>query len=294
MKKLLLFGAVLTMGLQSAKAQYPLMENFDGVTTSGSPAIGALPSGWTTGVNSQFHVYGMENLQPHGASAPNACSVEMSATHTNDTLITPVINPITANTKLSISYRFVDKLNYPNTGTTLGTGDKVVIDAYLAGSWNPNLTTIDNTTNPTPMSSYTTYTYNCTACGTLAGLGYTSIKIRMDVARANGDWYLDIDNFMVADDISGIQYNAFNPPAIAVSPNPCSGSFWLWVKNYQGNPAVNVKIYNNMGQLVKNVTTSDAQFVNQYSIDVKDLARGMYTVEVNVKNEVSKTKIVLE
>jgi hypothetical protein len=294
MKKLLLFGAVLAMSLQSAKAQYPLSEDFDGVTTSGSPATGALPSGWTTGVNSQFHVYGLENLQPHGWSAPNACSVEMSATHTADTLITPTINPITANTKLSISYRFVDKLNYPTTGTTLGAGDHVSIDAYLANSWSNGIATIDMSTNPTPMNSYTTYTYNCTNCGVLVGLGMTSIKIRMDVARANGDWYLDVDNFIVADNITGIQYNAFNTPSIAVSPNPCSNNFWLWVKNYQGNPAVNVKIYNNMGQLVKNVTTTDAQFVNQYNIDVKDLARGIYTVEVNVKNEVSKTKIVLE
>lgn len=293
MKKLLLFGTVLVMSL-SAKAQYPLQEGFDGVTTSGSPATGPLPSGWSTGVGGKFKVYGTENLQPHGWSIPNACSVEMSATNPADTLITPTISPITANTKLSIAYRFVDKLNYPSTGTTLGAGDMVKIDAYLGTGWQNGIATIDNTTNPVPMNSYTTYTYNCTVCATLVGFGMTSIQIRMDVARANGDWYLDVDNFIVADNITGIQYNGTNPPAIAVSPNPSKDNFWIWVKNYQGNPAITVKMYNNMGQLVKTVTTSDAQFINQYNIDVKDLARGMYTVEVNVKNEVSKTKIILE
>src|SRR5437879_1977894 len=111
MKKLLLLVSVLTLSLQNAKAQYPLSEGFDGVATSGSPQTGPLPTGWMGGTGTQFMVYGLENLQPHGWSIPNACSVEMSASHGVDTLVTPSIGPITANTKLSLSYRFVDKLN---------------------------------------------------------------------------------------------------------------------------------------------------------------------------------------
>ncbi len=296
MKKFLLLVSVITLSLQNAQAQYPLQEGFDGVTTSGSPQTGPLPSGWTTGTNSQFMVYGLENLQPHGWSIPNACSVEMSASHAFDTLVTPTINPITANTKLSIDYRFVDKTNFPNNGTALGTGDVVKVDAYLGTSWNNAIATIDMSTHPVAMNTFTTYTYVCTVCPTLVGFGLTSIKIRMDVERANGNWYLDVDNFIVADVITGIQYNGSNPPAVAVSPNPSHGSFWIWVKDYQnkGNAPVTVKMFNGMGQLVKTVTTSDVQYINQFNIHAEGLARGMYTIEVSCKNEVSKSKIILE
>lgn len=293
MKKFLLLVSVLTLSLQNAKAQYPLQEGFDGVTTTGSPQTGPLPTNWTTGAGSLFMVYGLENLQPHGWSIPNACSVEMSASHTMDTLVTPNIGPITASTKLSLSYRFVDKTNYPNTGTTLGTGDKVTVDAYLGGTWQNAIATIDNITNPTPMNSYTTYTYNCTFCALIVG---STIQIRMDVQRANGNWYLDVDNFIVADIITGIQYNGSNPPAVAVSPNPSNGNFWIWVKDYQnkGNAPVTVKIFNGMGQLVRTITTSDVQYINQFNINAEGLARGMYAIEVSCKNEVSKSKIILE
>jgi hypothetical protein len=293
MKKLLLLASVLTIGLQSAKAQYPLQEGFDGVSTTGSPQTGPLPAGWTTGAGSTFMVYGLENLQAHGWSVPNACSVEMSATHTKDTLVTPTINPITANTKLSIDYRFVDKTNYPSTGTTLGTGDKVLIDAYLGGSWQNAIATIDNTTHTTAMNTYTTYTYNCTSCGTLVGLGLTSIKIRMDVERANGNWYLDIDNFIVADVITGISYNAFNTPSLAVAPNPASDNFWIWIRDYKGTEPVQVRMFNQMGQLVKQ-TMASPQYINQVNVDTKDLARGVYMVEVSHKDGVSSTKVVIE
>jgi len=198
------------------------------------------------------------------------------------------------NTKLSIDYRFVDKAGFPSTGTTLGTGDMVTIDAYLGTSWSNGIATIDNIVHPVPLNTFTTYTYNCTNCGILVGLGLTTIKIRMDVARASGDWYLDVDNFIVADIITGISYNAFNPPSIAVSPNPSSGNFWLWIKDYRGTDAVTVNMYNNMGQIVKTITTSDVQYVNQFKINTEGLARGVYMVEVSCKNEVSKTKIVIE
>lgn len=279
MKKFLL-TAILMGGLLSAQAQAPLLyEDFDATT------VGSLPSGWTS--SGGFKVYG----SPHGWSAPNACSVQMSSTNTQDTLTMPSIGPLTANTKLSITYRFVNTALYPSTGTQLQAGDQVTIDAYIAGNWNNSVATIDMNTNPTPLTTWTTYTYTNSLFALVAG---QNVQLRLDAARANGDWFLDIDNIIIGDAVSGISVNALNPPAIAVSPNPCSGNFWVWVKDYQGNPAVTVKMYNNMGQLVKTITTTETQFVNQYSIDVKDLARGMYTVEVNVKNEVSKSKLILE
>ena len=290
MKKLVFISSLFISGLLSAQT-YPLSQNFDAVTTSGSPATGALPTGWTT--TSGFKVYGAENLHPHGASPSNACTTEMSATHTKDTLYTPPIGPITASTKVSIAYRFVNKANYPATGYQLTASDKVVIDAKIAGTWQNNIATIDISTNPTPLTSYSTFTYNCTSCSSLVGIGQTTIQLRIDVARSAGDWYLDIDDFQAADVLTGITANAANAPALSVFPNPNNGNFTVLLKNYQANKMVEVSIYNYLGQKVKTVT-AEGNVNNQISVNTLGLEKGMYMVEVKSGSEVAKTKIQID
>lgn len=267
----------MVAGLLNAQT-YPFSEDFDATT------VGMLPSGWTS--TGGFMVYG----SPHGWSAPNACSVQMNAGNTQDTLVTPTIGPITANTKLSLAYRFVDAALYPNTGTQLQSGDQITIDVYLAGSWNNAVATIDMTTHPTPLTTFTTYTYNCTLCAFVAG---QNAQMRLDAARANGDWFLDIDNVIVGDNITGISYVAGKAPSLVVAPNPSHDNFWIWMRDYSGSEPVTVKLYNHVGQLVKTVTP-EVQYVNQVNVSTENLARGVYMVEVSSKHGISTTKIVIE
>lgn len=280
MKKLLLSVALVMSGAFALNAQAPLLyQDFD------ATAVGSLPAGWSS--TGGFKVYG----SPHGWSVPNACSVEMSSTNTQDTLLMPSIGPIDANSKLSLTYRFVDAALYPNTGTQLQSGDKVVIDAYLGGTWYSSVATIDNTVHPTAMTTWTTYTYTNSLFSLISG---QNIQLRLDAARASGDWFLDIDNIIVADVVTGITYNGVNPPSVAVAPNPASGSFWLWVKDFKGTESVKVNIYNNVGQIVKTVTDPGVQYTRQFNISTEGLARGVYMVEVQCGNDVSKTKLVVE
>jgi type IX secretion system substrate protein len=293
MKKILFMASVLVSGMLNAQT-YPLNQDFDAITTSGTPATNSvLPTGWTTGAHSNFMVYGLENSQPHGLSVPNACSVEMNSSHTADTLITPLIGPVSGSTEISISYRFVNKASYPATGYQLVTNDQVTIDAYEAGSWHPALATINTTTNPAPLTTWTTYTYACSACALIAG---SNIQLRIDVARATSatsDWYLDIDNFIVGNSITGIKYNAFNTPALLVYPNPSNGNFTVWLKNYQANNSVEVNIYNFLGQKVKTVSAEGA-INNQVNISSLGLEKGMYLVEVKSGIEEANSKIQIE
>jgi hypothetical protein len=288
MKKLLLLLSLLVSGLLSAQT-YPLHENFDAVTTSGTPATGNLPTGWTK--TSGFAVYGMENLSAsHGDSPLNACTTEMSATHTKDTLYTPMIGPITANTKVGLNYRFVNKAGYPANGYQLTVGDQITVEAYALGSWN-SLLTINSTTNPNALSTYTTYTYTSSLISALAG---QTIQLRMDIARANGDWYLDIDDFQVADVLgSGIATNAANTPSLSVFPNPSHGGFSLSLKNYQVSNQVEVAVYNLLGQKVKTVVAESA-VNNQINVNTVGLEKGMYLVEVKSGSEVAKTKVQID
>ena len=261
---------------------YPFSENFNAVVTSGSPATGPLPTGWTT--TSGFKVYAN-----HGTFGSNACSSELNNTHTKDTLVTPLIGPITANTKVYLQYRFVNAALYPNTGATLGAGDQVTIDAYALGSWHTGLATVPN---PTPITTWTTYTYTSSLISALAG---QSIQLRLDVTRAtaNADWFIDIDNIQVADNVAGIQYNALNPPALLVYPNPSTGNFTVWLKNYQANNLVEVNVYNYIGQKVKTVSAEGA-INNQINVSSLGLEKGMYLVEVKSGSEIAKSKIQIE
>jgi hypothetical protein len=287
MKKLLLLSSLFISGLLSAQT-YPLVEHFDAVTTTGTPATGPLPTGWTT--TSGFKVYGLENFAPHGQSPSNACTTEMSATHTKDTLYTPIIGPIDANTKVSISYRFVNKAGYPSNGYQLTAGDQITIDVYLLGSWQPAVTTINYTTNPTATSSYTTFTYTSSFFASLAG---QNMQIRMDIARANGDWYLDIDDFQAADVLTGITTNAPSTASLSVFPNPSHGSFSVALKNFQANGQVEVTVYNFLGQKVKTIT-AEAAVNNQINVNTAGLEKGMYLVEVKSGSEVAKTKVQID
>ncbi|HTA60960.1 MAG TPA: T9SS type A sorting domain-containing protein [Bacteroidia bacterium] len=293
MKKLLFLSSLLISGLLSAQATYPLNENFDAAPTNGgTPSTGAVPTNWIS--TGGFKVYGMENLSAsHGQSPLNACSVEMSAANLQDTLYTPSITPINANTKISISYRFVNKAGYPSTGYQLKGGDIVTIDANVGGAWQNAVATIDSLTNPTATSSYATYTYTSSNFATLVSFGFTTIQIRIDVARHAGDWYLDIDDFQVADVLTGISYNISNPPSLLVYPNPSHDNFSVWLKNYQPNNQVEVTVYNFLGQKVKAITTQGA-VNNQISVNTAGLEKGMYLVEVKSGSEVAKTKVQID
>ena len=208
-KPLLILASAFVINVNAQT--YLLNENFNEITTSsiyttasGTYTVGPLPTGWTT--SSGFKTYAK-----HGMFNTNACSSEMDNTHFKDTLYLPTITGVTASTQMSFQYRFVNAVGYPSTGATLGTGDQVTIDFYALGSWN-TLATFNNNTNPTPLTSFTTYTYACTLCGSIG-----NVQLRVDVTRAtaNADWFIDIDHIIVGNNIADTSINVNSPTICA-------------------------------------------------------------------------------
>lgn len=147
MKKTLLTASLLLAGLFGLNAQtYPFYEDFDTMPNGSAPT-----GSWVT--------TGFKVMSGHGWSLPNACSVEMKSTHTADTLVTPPVGPISGNTKISLSYRFVDAALYPNQGHAMSAGDVVTIDAIVGSQVFQNVASLDMNTHPTAMTTWTTYTY---------------------------------------------------------------------------------------------------------------------------------------
>lgn len=276
MKKLLLLASVLTGGLLNAQV-YPFSENFDAMTTNQAP------SGSWYAMSNGFMV-----MANHGSSAPNGVAANMKSTHTADTLISPVIGPLTATSVLYVDYRIVNSALYPNTATTWGTSDKIYIDAYLTSfsSWQNHVATIDNT-NYVQGTSFTTYSY-----GPNALLNGQIIKLRMAAVWGAGDYFIDLDNFNVMNQV-GVKENSANSLNVQVMPNPARDNFFVEVKNNLSNKPLQVRFYNAMGQVVKTVMAENA--VNsKVNVSIADLAKGLYLVEVKSEHDIAQTKLVVE
>jgi hypothetical protein len=105
--------------------------------------------------------------------------------------------------------------------------------------------------------------------GGTARIGFTSIEI--GVTRYNNDASLSIDNFE-------------EPFEVAIMPNPSSTQITVKLK---GKQSEQINIYDYSGQLLK--------IINQpvdNTIDVSDMASGIYLAEVKVDGLLQRVKWV--
>lgn len=68
-------------------------------------------------------------------------------------------------------------------------------------------------------------------------------------------------------------------------PNPCASQ--LGIMNYELG-IKEVKIYNVLGEVVKECTMDNAQLI----IDISSFAKGIYFVEVKTENKVLRNKFI--
>jgi hypothetical protein len=277
MKKLILLASVLAGGLLNAQT-YPFSENFDAM-----PA-GAAPTGSWYAMPGGFKVMG----SPHGHSAPNSVSTEMKSTHTADTLISPLIGSLTSTSVMYIDYRIVQAALYPANAQVWGTSDFIYVDAYVSSimSWQSHVATI-NSTNYVQGNTYTTYSY-----GPNALLNGQSIKLRISTVWGAGDYFVDIDNFNVMNQV-GVKENAANSLSLQVYPNPARENFTIAVKNNTSSKPLEIKFYNAIGQMVKSVKAENS-INSTTNVNIADFSKGIYLVEVKSDNDISQTKLVVE
>ena len=282
MKKILLLASLAFTSIM--QAQYPFFEGFE------STAAGSLPSGWTS--------TGASVMIGHGNNSNNAMVSHMSNTNLMDTITTPSIGPLTSSSYFSIDYRIVNSSGYPATGTTLGSGDGVSFYAVTSLGTLP-VCSISSTTNtcinPTgPYSPSATYiTVTSTVVSQAPGF---SGKIMAVIQRgSSGDYYVDFDNFIVKNQGSnfGIAKNSANSTWLSVAPNPSKGNFNVTLQNYTNGANVTVKLYSQLGQLVKTIQQPNIMN-NEFNINASDIGRGLYLMEVSSGQDVSKTRVIIE
>ncbi len=102
----------------------------------------------------------------------------------------------------------------------------------------------------------------------------------------------DINNCQISDTIcigfiSGLnKYSSLNSE-ILIYPNPAKDMFWLDVKNN----LVDVRIFNNLGQLIQ----SNTNVIGVYEVNVSELARGVYHIYITNYTDINiREKIIIE
>ncbi len=149
-------------------------------------ASSSLPAGWG-GDMSIITAHGTPNSTIRGLSKRLYSSLSFASG------IAPLLGPITSTTHLSFHYRIVDEVGYPLTGTVLVANEKIeILISADDGVTYTSVHTIDQS-NHTVTNAFINKVINL---GPFSG---QYLKIKFDCARISGDFYVDIDNFLLED-----------------------------------------------------------------------------------------------
>lgn len=128
------------------------------------------------------------------SSTTTAISFNLWSLSTVGALVTPKVGPIAAGDELRFAYGYVDYGTL--AATTLGAGDSLFIQ--VAEDCDPTFTTIASihAGNHTPSTGLAKVSYDLSA---YAG---KSVTVRLVGVWANGDYYLDLDDFFIGEALS--------------------------------------------------------------------------------------------
>ncbi len=151
----------------------PYFQDFNGGTT--------LPVSWSGN---------MTVLAGHGVGGTNALSENLYSTVTSVNASSPNIVLSANQCKLSFDYRIVDWDGYPATATVLSAGDKVEVQMSTNGGTSYSTLYTINTGNHVTSTDFAARTINL-------AIYPGAVKFRFLCSWAAGDYYVDIDNFLV-------------------------------------------------------------------------------------------------
>ncbi len=192
----------------------PYTQNFDGGTT-------------LAGINWS----GNMAIYTSGGNPTNRLSYNLYSSAPSCNAVSCPVGPLPADTQLLVDYRLMNWSSYPNGGAAvIGASDNIQIQVSDNGgaTWGPAIYTV-NSSNHTTISSYVTLT--------IPVVGYAGMNVMFKILGTwgVGDYYVDIDNFVVRQTpvgaplppalaypvaLTGLPKNGFN---LSWTPDPMSG-----------------------------------------------------------------------
>jgi hypothetical protein len=256
--KIKYFFILLSFFAQSAVAQvYPFIEDFNTMT----PYLN--PTGWTTS-EPGFLIY-----PDHGDGSQGMAALLSASTIQEDSVVSPLIGPVTATSVISFQFRIMDSIGYPCCGHIMTYND--AIDFYAtSGPLSLLLFTVDST-NHVPDTAFTTFT---NAIGGLAGqVGKLMIKVR----RGSGEFYVDFDNISIADASSVTSHETVTVSPV-VFPNPATDGMQLQLKDVPADE-YSLRLISSSGGIIDagtvKINAGTAPLIN-----TRELTRGLYFLQL--------------
>ncbi len=253
MKKILLLTSIIAMmALQLNAQQYPYIQNFDSYPTFSSP------SDWT------HTVAGFQIYPGRGVGATQNLTRQFYNLSTSDSIISPLIGPISGSSLLTFSYRIVEYIGSTPLSHSITPGDKIEIKV-IDGSNTTTVLTIDQS-NHADASSYAPAIVNLS---TFSGDNIT-IMIKVTWSETAGSsFFVDIDDFNV-ENFAGVNEANKTVTTIQIYPNPVSD-----ILNITASKEMQVKIFDAMGKVVKEQRVESGNT----SFSIADLSKGIYSIQ---------------
>lgn len=243
--------------LLSLKAQvYPFYEDFESFGNN-------FPQISTGGYSSDMFAY------PRGVNGSKCAQAQMTQFNAKDTLLTPLIGPLTATSQLSFYFRVVEYIGSVAVGHTLSNTASIQVQAGTSGIFQTLLTITAANQN-----SGTTFKKVTLPAGTFAGIS-GNLKFRALHPNNTGDWFLHIDSIVVRDTVAGtctivlggaatnVTCNRFNNGSVDITVNGCAAPYgFLWSNNATKQNLSNLA----PGSYTVTVTSGSVTASNSYTV----------------------------
>jgi hypothetical protein len=228
-----------------------------------------LPDGWTN--TNDFIV-----MPSHGATG-NGASVNLNASEMFAVLYSSNFCGAVSDSYLRFKYRYVNKTDYPSTGTAPANIGSLTISVDN-GTTN-NIHTI-TPSNHIQSSSFATIDL---PIGTY--VNGMPIKITFGAIWGTGDYYLDIDDVEIYQ-LSGIE--DIQQSQILLFPNPVSDELHISAPEMNSSNQI-IRIMSITGELVYEIESAGA---TEVIVDVRSLSSGLYVVTVQSGSEMNYSKFI--
>lgn len=267
MKKAILLLLFLATILSQSSAQvFPFQDDFE--SYSGFQ----VPTGYT-GHSTVYLAHGT------GSPASKALSPYLTSFSTTDSIIFPLIGPVSAVTQLDFDWRIVDPFLYPSTPANLTAGDKFEILASSDGITYQSIFEI----NSTNYANAITFTHASIGLSAFA-FGNIYLKVKGTRVNGSGEFFIDIDNVLV-DHTAGIV--SVDNKDFNVYPTIGSGKFsFISTTPLKGN----LEVFDTSGKLVHSREVN-----NEVSgtIDLSGLASGKYLIRIKNGENAKISNIII-
>jgi hypothetical protein len=251
---------------QSSAQVFPFQDDFESYNGF------QVPTGYT-GHSTVYLAHGT------GSPASKALSPYLTSFSTTDSIIFPLIGPVSAVTQLDFDWRIVDPFLYPSTPANLTAGDKFEILASSDGITYQSIFEI-NSTNYANAIAFTHATVDLSAFA----FGNVYLKVKGTRVNGSGEFFIDIDNVLV-DNTSGI--NNVDSKDFQFFPTVSSGKFsFASTTPLKGN----LEVFDTSGKLVH---SHEMKGELTGMIDLAGLAAGKYLIRVKNAENVKISNIII-